>query len=480
MYPPDGSIEHPNHWFWEFYYKLGGKEYLSLDARVHKNQKVIADRHGIGQIWDELVERKGVDKDGWSTSRRLFDLTYQCKKYGSPPGGAEGGPWEGLHRFGGLVPVLFGSDIADVTSELRPGTLKGESLLTGDDHIMNATGDVLKVLEDILDGTNESPMIETPIPVSIMYPVVRGVESDIVQDLGNVVERSRQYSQNKTESAKPSICASIGKFLERFHSLISSSREYPDFRVPEPYILPSNRNHCSATKVAAVRDQGRLEQNEFEFGTMLKLKEYQAYCKDPHKKGMLEDLLEATKRPVWRFRSESWGNESGPKESYVRGPFVLNYDSLARHTMCITEDGNKDDVMNVMGFNDLILIPAILHILAAARQNRHIGSKELVEDQVLQHRIEYLAAYHAGKIPFVPKLHGSANVYHGITGRNLSDDGNEDLAATMTVSLIVNSCLAFDKEQIGHTVVRMFRSIDTKVARLTADEFVSCFGKVNR
>ena len=48
--------------------------------------------------------------------------------------------------------------------------------------------------------------------------------------------------------------------------------------------------------------------------------------------------------------------------------------------MSITNEKGEKDIMNVVGFNDLILIPAIMHIIAAAKQNRHVGSKELVED----------------------------------------------------------------------------------------------------
>lgn len=488
MYPPYGSLTKPNDWFGSFYLK--NKDYFCYDAREHDKQMEIAKLHNVVDKWKEHLEDVAKAGQEYTVSRRLFDLVYLCKKDGTLPSGmGEGGPWEGLHRLSGLIPVLFGSAIDDVSSALRPGSLTMESLISpgNDDSSLPNSCDVLAKLEAI-HRDHSSPMMEDLIPVSFIYPRVSVVgeeveadEEQVQSDLEKVVDKSKQHSKSKTESAKPSVCASIGSFLEQFYALVSpSADDYPDFREPNEYILPWDRNQDSVSDVVKAVDT-RPDMSEdalFSWGTVVQMKEYKAYCKDPHKKDALLNLLEATKRPRWKYRKDG-DTEADCK--YVTGPYRVSYDALARHCMSITNEKGEKDIMNVVGFNDLILIPAIMHIIAAAKQNRHVGSKELVEDDRLMHRVQYLTAYHAGSIPLKGKLHGSASVLHGITGTCLPDDGNEDLAATLAIAIMVNSCLAYDEgKPCGSTMVRMIRSLDTKMARLSADEFVGCFGKYLR
>lgn len=466
--------------FFEWYQKEENKKYCTLDPRDEEDQVLIAKAWQVEDGWKKITDKAGT---GWAAiplHQQMYSLVRLCKERGTSPCG-EGGPWEGLHRFAAVIFAMFASDIQVKSSAIVVGSLKSAAQLRHNNEDKDGPNDannmIDKIEEVLKDSSNPLGMLNKEVPMRVYFPFKAPDDPDPNADLAKLRVKSESEMNQKKNAAVPSICASLGGYLQDFHKLVqlanpdNAPKKYPDFsQGGETFAFSSKRNMLSG--LTAAKSEEMVNKSSFKEAVTANLpaivlsESYTAYRKCPF--GVTDGTSNLDKFII-EHQAPVFGSKT--KET-LGGPFLLDHKSLV--TSAGTDSAKR---LNALAFNDLVLIPSIYHVLYAAAKNVHRSSQLVWDNKDVDRHVRYLVNYHAGQVPLNPKLHVFAGSLYNVDGSNCFGDGLDILGATLTVVQMVNAMLFYTKEKDGFTIIRALRSIEANDRSLTATDIIRCLGK---
>jgi len=479
FYPSEKSFH-----FFEWYQKEENKKYCTLDPRDEEDQVLIAKAWQVEDGWKKITDKAGT---GWAAiplHQQMYQLVRLCKQSGTSPCG-EGGPWEGLHRFAAVIFAMFASDIQVKSSVIVAGSLKSAAQLRHNNededgpNDANDTNDMIEKIEEVLkDSSNPLGMLNKEVPMRVYFPFQAPADPNPNADLTKLRAKSESEMNQKKNAAVPSICASLGGYLQDFHKLVqlanpdNAPKKYPDFSLGgDKFAFSCKRKMLSGVKASKETEEW-VNTPDFKEAVKANLppivlsESYTAYRKSPF--GAADGTSNLDKFLV-EYKASVIGSDT---DEPLGGPFLLDHKSLVA-------SGGTDSAkrLNALAFNDLILIPSIYHILYAATKNVHRTSQMVWDNKDVDRHVRYLVNYHAGQVPMSPKLHVFASSLYDVDGSNCFGDGLDILGATLSVVQMVNAMLFYTQEKDGYTIIRALRSIEANDRSLTATDIIRCLGK---